>query len=53
MRRRVRDALWKISDWLCSHRLTFGAGHWVGELGWRLREDGLDTRDGKGEDHDR
>jgi len=40
MRKRVRDALWKISDRLCSRRLTSGAGHWIGELGWLLREDG-------------
>ena len=40
MRRRVRDALWNISDRLCSHWPTFEAGHWIGELGWRLREDG-------------
>ena len=40
MRRRVRDALWRIGDRLCSHRLTFEAGHWVGELGWLLRNPG-------------
>jgi hypothetical protein len=40
MRRRVRDTLWNVSDLLCRHRLTFAAGHWIGELGWRLRKAG-------------
>jgi hypothetical protein len=33
----ARNALWKISDRLCSRRLTFEIGHWTGELGWLLR----------------
>jgi hypothetical protein len=46
MRRRVRDTLWKISDRLCSRRLTFEAGHWIGELGWRLRKAREEAGDG-------
>ena len=37
MRRVVRDMLWRVSDRLCAHRLTFELGHQIGELGWRLR----------------
>jgi len=33
----ARNALWNIGDRLCSHRLTFEIGHWIGELGWLLR----------------
>jgi hypothetical protein len=49
VRKRARDTLWKISDRLCSHRLTFEAGHWIGELGWRLRKAG--TRLSEDGDH--
>jgi hypothetical protein len=38
LRRWVRDRLWAVSDRLCRHRVTFEAGHLLGELGWKLRE---------------
>lgn len=38
VRRVARDALWRLSDRLCAHRLTFELGHWIGELGWKLRD---------------
>jgi hypothetical protein len=40
MRLRARNALWRLSDWLCAHKATFGLGHQVGELGWKLRRPG-------------
>ena len=49
MRKRVRDTLWNISDRLCSRRLTFEAGHWIGEMGWLLRESG--TQPGEDKSH--
>jgi len=52
-RQLARHALWWASDRLCwlgidirygrvlprtgLYRVTFAAGHWLGELGWRLR----------------
>lgn len=48
MRRKLKNALYSFSDWLCAragagtdegvrHPWLFEAGHQVGELGWRLR----------------
>jgi hypothetical protein len=34
---RLRGWIWRVGDRLCSHKLTFELGHWVGELGWLLR----------------
>lgn len=36
LRRAARDLLWTASDRLCARRLTFGLGHQIGELGWKL-----------------
>lgn len=33
----LRNALWQASDRLCARKLTFELGHWIGELGWKLR----------------
>jgi hypothetical protein len=38
MRKWCKDRLFRLSDRLCAHRLTFELGHQVGELGWKLRE---------------
>jgi hypothetical protein len=48
-KRATRDALWAISDRLCTwsgtrsdagvtHLWLFELGHQIGELGWKLRE---------------
>lgn len=40
MRARAKNFLYGLGDRLCAHRLTFGAGNWVSELGWKLRKAG-------------
>jgi hypothetical protein len=35
---RAKLLLYGLSDRLCRHRRTFAVGHWIGELGWKLRE---------------
>lgn len=51
MRRRLKCALFSLSDWMCAragagsdqgvrHPWLFEAGHQVGELGWKLRRAG-------------
>lgn len=37
VRLRARDLLWSASDRLCARGATFTIGHWLGELGWKLR----------------
>jgi hypothetical protein len=39
-RRALRDLFWWASDRLCAHphTLRFELGHWLGELGWKLRD---------------
>jgi hypothetical protein len=52
MRRRVRDALFSLSDRICAragagtdagvtHPWMFEIGHQIGELGWKLRRPGM------------
>jgi hypothetical protein len=36
LRRAARNALWATGDRLCARQLTFPAGNWLGELGWKL-----------------
>jgi hypothetical protein len=37
MKLRAMFLLFHLSDRLCARRRTFEFGHWVGEIGWRLR----------------
>lgn len=48
LRRAARDLLWITGDRLCARRLTFGLGHQVGELGWKLRTPAPVGRPGQG-----
>jgi hypothetical protein len=40
MQERTKSILFWLSDRLCAWPLTFGLGHLIGELGWKLRRAG-------------